>query len=138
MQRISWLFVFALLGCLNAGLLQAQANMPERTVLFAKPTTLTDNRIVTRVIRVEFPVGFKTPEHIHKGPGPRYILSGKVRIVDQEGTHIYDQGEVFWETGEPMIAENAAEGKTVLLIFEMTPREKAAPNRWNKITIRPQ
>ena len=115
------------------------AGMPQRDVLLARPVTLPDTRVVTRVIRVTFPPGFRTPEHIHKGPGPRYVLSGEIRVIDQEGTRIYRQGQVFWETGEPMVAENAAAGETVLLIFEMAPEGTETPSpRRGKIVIRPQ
>ncbi|BCX88280.1 hypothetical protein MIN45_P0649 [Methylomarinovum tepidoasis] len=113
--------------------------MLQRDVLLARPVTLPDAHIVTRVIRVTFPPGFRTPKHIHKGPGPRYVLSGEIRIIDKEGAKIYRQGQVFWETGEPMVAENAAAGETVLLIFEMTPEKQAESTpRRRKIVIRPQ
>ncbi|BCX80969.1 hypothetical protein MIT9_P0547 [Methylomarinovum caldicuralii] len=134
MKRILTLASLALLIATTAW----AAGMPQRDVLLARPVTLPDTHIVTRVIRVTFPPGFRTPEHIHKGPGPRYVLSGEIRIIDKEGTKIYRQGQVFWETGKPMVAENAA-GETVLLIFEMAPEKQAESTpRRRKIVIRPQ
>lgn len=135
MKRIPTLTGLALLIATKAW----AAGMPQRDVLLIRPVTLPDTHIVTRVIRVTFPPGFRTPEHIHKGPGPRYVLSGEIRILDKEGTRIYRQGQVFWETGEPMVAENTAAGETVLLIFEMAPEKQAeSPRRRGKIVIRPQ
>lgn len=119
-----------------AGAREDKAKMPEREVLIAKPVALPGNRVVAKVIRVHFPKGFKTPEHIHKGPGPRYVLQGKMKIVDKNSTEVYCPGEVFWETGEPMVAENAGDGEAVLLIFEMAP--PAEKKRHKKIVIKPQ
>ncbi len=126
-------------GLTGAGFAAAgedKAKMPEREILMAKPVTLPGNRVVAKVIRVHFPVGFKTPEHIHKGPGPRYVLQGKMKIVDKNSTEVYGPGEVFWETGEPMVAENAGEGEAVLLIFEMAPPTKKTKPK--KIVIKPR
>ncbi len=129
--------VIACLAALMTGPLLAGQSMPERKVLMARPVILPGNEVTAKVIRVEFPKGFRTPEHIHKGPGPRYVLEGKIKILDQDGTRLYGPGEVFWETGEPMVAENAADGVTTLLIFEMAPREQPTRPR-GKIIIRPQ
>jgi quercetin dioxygenase-like cupin family protein len=129
--------VVVLLGMVMVGPLQAEKRQPSQEVLMAKPVTLPDNRIVARVIRVEFPMGFKTARHIHEGPGPRYVLAGKVKIIDKDGTRVYHPGEVFWETGEPMVAENAADATTVLLIFEMVP-QKATERTDRIIVIQPK
>ena len=129
--------VATVLLALIAEPLLAGQSMPAREILMARPLTLPGNEVTAKVIRVEFPKGFRTPEHIHKGPGPRYVLGGKIRIIDKSGTRVYGPGEVFWETGEPMVAENAADGVTVLLIFEMAPQEKT-PKPKGKIIIRPQ
>ncbi|KXJ40312.1 MAG: hypothetical protein AXA67_10670 [Methylothermaceae bacteria B42] len=135
---------FPLITVLMAGLCWAtivgaeknKAKMPEREVLMAKAVTLPGNQVVAKVIRVYFPAGFKTPEHIHKGPGPRYVLQGKMKIVDKNSTEVYGPGEVFWETGEPMVAENAGDGEAILLIFEMAP--PAEKKKLKKIIIKPQ
>ncbi len=113
-------FVF-LLGVTTAPVLAGQS-MPEKKVLMSRIVSLPSNRVVAKVIRIEFPRGFRTPEHIHQGPGPRYVLEGRIRISDRQGSHLYGPGEVFWETGDPMVAENAATGVTTLLIFEMAPQ----------------
>ncbi len=134
-MRILWMLLTLLPW--SSGTLAAA--MPQRDVLLSRPVTLPDTHVVTRVIRVTFPPGFRTPEHIHQGPGPRYVLSGRIRVIDREGSKIYRQGSVFWETGEPMVAENAADGETVLLIFEMAPvKATETPRRRGKIVIRPQ
>ncbi len=136
MSLLKIVAILSLAG-LIPGMSLAGQSMPERQVLMSRPVTLQSNRVMTKVIRVEFPKGFRTPEHIHKGPGPRYVLQGRIRIIDQTGTRVYGPGEVFWETGDPMVAENVAEGTTILLIFEMAPHKTPERSR-GKIVIRPR
>jgi len=75
----------------------------------------------TRVIRVTFPPGFKTPLHTHDGQGPRYILKGKLRVEDNGQTQVYGAGDVFWETGSPMTIENVSGSDAEMVIFEIAP-----------------
>lgn len=135
-MKNTWPLFFILSGSLISGPLLGQQGMPDKKVLLTKSVTLPANHLVAKVVRIEFPEGFRTPEHIHKGPGPRYVLQGKVKIIDKDGTRIYAPGEVFWETGEPMVAENVADGSTVLLIFEMAPVESGR-KKPGKIIIKP-
>jgi quercetin dioxygenase-like cupin family protein len=96
-----------------------EANMPPRQVLFEKPLDLASNKVNTRVIRVTFPKGYKTPLHTHEGPGPRYVLKGKVKIEEGGQTHEYGPGEVFWESGQWMTAENVGDGDAEMVIVEL-------------------
>lgn len=75
----------------------------------------------TRVIRVTFPPGFKTPLHTHDGQGPRYILKGKLRVEDSGQTQVYGAGDVFWETGSAMTIENISGSDAEMVIFEIAP-----------------
>ena len=75
----------------------------------------------TRVIRVTFPPGFKTPLHTHDGQGPRYILKGKLRVEDNGQTQVYGAGDVFWETGSPMTIEKVSGSDAEMVIFEIAP-----------------
>ena len=75
----------------------------------------------TRVIRVTFPPGFKTPLHTHDGQGPRYILKGKLRVEDSGQTQVYGAGDVFWETGSAMTIENVSGSDAEMVIFEIAP-----------------
>ena len=76
------------------------------------------------VIRhVTLPVGFKTPGHTHKGPGPRYILKGQVEIVEGGDTLTVSAGEVYWESGATMTAENVSEVPMELVAFQLLPVE---------------
>jgi len=70
---------------------------------------------------VILPAAFKTPLHTHEGPGPRYIVKGKLKVVDSGSTKTYSAGEVFWETGEQMTIENITNDSAELVIFEMAP-----------------
>lgn len=94
---------------------------PARDVLLAKPLQLPSPAIFAKVVRVAFPAGVKTPLHTHEGPGPRYVLKGEITVEDHGQTATYKAGQVFWETGEPMVAGNRGKEEAVLLIFEMSP-----------------
>ena len=91
-----------------------------KTVLLAQDVELSDKNVNTKIIRVIFPVAFKTPWHTHEGPGPRYIVKGKLKVVEGGKTNTYSTGDVFWESGNLMSVENIGEGIAELIIFELT------------------
>ena len=93
---------------------------PGVKVLLEKVVELP-SKVKVLVRHVTYPPGYKTPEHTHKGPGPRYVLQGKVRVVEGGETHTYKAGEVFWESGIPMTAENLGDGEYKAVIVEMLP-----------------
>lgn len=72
-----------------------------------------------RVIRVIFPSGFKTPEHTHDAAGPRYILKGKLKVVDATRSEVFGPGDIFWETGESMTIESVGGSDAEMVIFEV-------------------
>jgi len=92
-----------------------------RQILLKKNVTLPANTIESKVIRVTFPQGFKTPVHTHEGPGPRYVVKGRLRVEDAGESHVFNAREVFWETGEAMTVENIGGGEAEIIIFEMAP-----------------
>ena len=92
----------------------------QRTTLLEQKTELSSNMVNAKVIKVLFPVGFKTPLHTHDGPGPRYIMKGKLKVEDK-ASKTYSAGEVFWETGEEMTIENVGDDVAEVIIFEMAP-----------------
>lgn len=93
--------------------------MPPRHILLEKAVELPSSRINAKVIRVSFAKGFKTPLHTHEGPGPRYIVKGKVRIEEGGQINTYGPGEVFWESGQWMSVENVGDEEAVMIIFEL-------------------
>jgi len=95
---------------------------PSSKVLFEKVVEVP-SKIKVLVRHVTFPAGYKSPEHTHKGPGPRYVLQGKVEVVEGGETHTYTAGEVFWESGIPMTAENVGDGEFKVVIVELLPVE---------------
>ena len=103
----------------------AAEDMPKSSseVLFEQPVTLPSREINAKVRRVTFPVGYKSPLHTHKGPGPRYILKGSVEVVEGGTTATYHAGEVFWESGIEMTAENVGDTEAEIVIFELLPVE---------------
>ncbi len=95
-----------------------------RESLLNKRVTLESNQIDAHVIRVRFPKGFKTPLHTHEGPGPRYVLKGKLKVEDDGQNNTYGPGDVFWETGKEMTVENIGHGEAEIIIFEMAAAKK--------------
>src|SRR3972149_10695984 len=81
------------------------------------------SKIKVLVRHVTYPQGYKTPEHTHKGPGPRYILQGKVKVIEGGEMGTYPAGEVFWESGIAMTAENIGDGEYKAVIVELLPVE---------------
>jgi quercetin dioxygenase-like cupin family protein len=102
------------------------APMPPKQTLLEQPIDLNTSKIQASVFRLTLPKGFKTPQHVHDGPGPRYVVKGRVKIEEAGQTAEYGPGQVFWETGGVMTAENISEGEAELIIFEVSPR-KAVP-----------
>jgi len=99
--------------------LAGEADTPPRQVLLEKTVDLPANKVNARVVRVVFPKGYKTPLHTHEGPGPRYVVKGKVRIEEGGQSHEYGPGQVFWETGQWMTAENVGDGDAEVVIVEL-------------------
>jgi quercetin dioxygenase-like cupin family protein len=97
----------------------AEPQMPPRQILLEKPVDLPANKVNTRVVRVTFPPGYKTPLHTHEGPGPRYVLKGKIKIEEGGQVNEYGPGQVFWESGQWMTAENVGEGEAEMVIVEL-------------------
>ncbi len=97
-----------------------------RELLLAKQVYLPAKDVDTHVIRVQFPKGYKTPTHTHEGPGPRYVVRGKLKVADDGQTNTYSAGEVFWETGAEMTVENVGKGEAEIIIFEMAPAKAGA------------
>ncbi|MEN8260063.1 MAG: cupin domain-containing protein [Pseudomonadota bacterium] len=125
-----WLLAMPLL--FSSALAAAEGEMPAaveekpeftKEILFEKPVELPSAKINAKVIRVTFPDKFKTPWHIHPGPGPRYVLKGTVKITEGGVTNTYSAGQVFWESGIRMQAENIGEGPAQVVIFELAPGE---------------
>jgi len=92
-----------------------------RTVLLDNKVELPSNNINAKLIRVIFPFAFKTPLHTHEGPGPRYVVKGKFKVIEGGKSNTYSVGDVFWESGDLMSVENIGEDTAELIIFELAP-----------------
>ena len=104
----------------NGGV-SAQEKALNRSILLSNKIELPSKNIDAKVIRVIFPPAFKTPLHTHEGPGPRYVVKGKLTVVEGDKTNTYTAGDVFWESGNLMSVENIGESFAEIIIFEMAP-----------------
>lgn len=93
----------------------------QRKVLSAHKVELPSNQVNAKTIKVTFPPAFKTPEHVHEGPGPRYVVKGKLKVIEGDHVGVYSAGDTFWETGSLMSVENVGTGPAELIIFELAP-----------------
>ena len=101
--------------------LAQQKQTLNRSLLLENKVELPSNNVNAKVIRVTFPPAFKTPWHTHEGPGPRYVVKGKLKVIEGGKTNIYAVGDVFWESGNLMSVENMGEDPAELIIFELAP-----------------
>ncbi len=92
-----------------------------KNLLLEKKLELPSPNLTAKILRVTFPPAFKTPWHTHEGPGPRYVVKGKLKVVEGGNANTYAAGEVFWETGELMSVENISTDTAELIIFELAP-----------------
>jgi len=121
--------LLATLTLLSLGALSFQVQADEalvsepmsRQMLMKREIQTPPGSAETRVIRVTFPAGFKTPLHTHDGQGPRYVLKGKLRVEDHGQTQVYGAGDVFWETGSEMTIQNISGSDAEMVIFEIAP-----------------
>ena len=93
----------------------------DRTILLENKVELPSDNVNAKVIRVTFPPAFVTPWHTHEGPGPRYVVKGKLKVVEGGKTNTYAAGDVFWESGNLMSVENLGQDSAELIIFELAP-----------------
>lgn len=123
MPSIRALAITLLTTLLSTAVVSAEETpMPPKETLLEKSVELSSNKINAQVFRILLPKGFKTPQHIHNGPGPRYVVKGRVKIEEGGQTQEYGPGQVFWESGAVMTAENVSDGEAELLIFEIAPQ----------------
>jgi quercetin dioxygenase-like cupin family protein len=90
-----------------------------RVTLMENTVELPNKNVNAKVIRVTFPPAFKTPWHTHEGPGPRYVVKGKLKVTEGGKVNTYSVGEVFWESGKLMAVENVGSETAELIIFEL-------------------
>ncbi|MEQ1527871.1 MAG: cupin domain-containing protein [Methylococcales bacterium] len=111
--------LFFCYGPVNA--VAAEPAAASRTLLMENQVQLSSNSINAKVMRVIFPPAFKTPLHTHDGPGPRYVVKGKLKVVETDKTSTYGAGDVFWEAGDFMTVENIGPEPAEIILFELAP-----------------
>ncbi len=94
-----------------------------RKLLLENKVELTGKSVNAKVIKVKFPPAAKTPNHTHEGPGPRYVIKGKLKVIEGDKVNTFSAGDVFWESGALMSVENVGAGEAELIIFELAPAQ---------------
>jgi len=127
MKLSSYLTLLLSAGLLFSTAVTAQSDKKtsfSRQSLLKQTVTLPSPDIETQVIKVHFPPHYKTPSHTHEGPGPRYVLKGRLRVEDNGEINIYKAGQVFWESGSEMTVENVGNSDAEIVIFQMIPNKQ--------------
>jgi quercetin dioxygenase-like cupin family protein len=77
-----------------------------------------------RVTESTYELGGFTGEHLHVGPGIRYVASGELTFVEQGKTTTYKAGDYFYEAGNIVNAAYNKGGSPVrVLVFEILPAD---------------
>ena len=120
-HRLLFLLAAIILFFISQTLSAKEKPFFQKELLFEKKVELPAKAIDAKVVRVTFPPHFQTPWHEHKGPGPRYIIKGQLKVTEGGETKTYSAGDVFWESGLKMQVENVGEDEVELVIFELAP-----------------
>ncbi len=90
-----------------------------KQLLLEHEVDVAGTTVNTKTIHITLPPLFKSPLHTHEGAGARYVVKGKVKVVEGDNVGTYSTGEVFWESGKLMSIENVTSEPAELIIFEV-------------------
>ena len=80
---------------INIELVSAEQKVAlNKAVLLENKVELPSKSVNAKVIRVTLPPAFKTPWHTHEGAGPRYVVKGKLKVVEGGKTDTYYFGSL--------------------------------------------
>ncbi|MGF7039830.1 cupin domain-containing protein [Mucilaginibacter lappiensis] len=125
------LFVFCAVFAINA---QAQ-HEPKSVNVTQFPPEVIFKKIITtpeiksqeaKLVVVTFAPGEVSGAHRHPIPTIAYVLQGSISSTFNGKTHIYNQGEAFWEDPNGLHAESKNMSKTKqakLLVYFIGPKE---------------
>ena len=128
LRRGAALIAFLLLGSVPAA--TADDAKFKGTVLDEESLGSLPGEYIMKMTMLEMEPGAAIPEHIHKGPGMRYVLEGAIAIAWKNGkTEIFKAGSTYFEAPgsdhpiSQMSARNAVDGRTRVVIFEILPKQ---------------
>lgn len=116
------------IGLATAGAATAQAKAFNAEVLQEKSVGTLEGDRKMRMVMFTIEPGGEVPEHMHNGPGLRYVLEGQVAIAWADGSEkVFGAGETYFEgpganhpAGE-ISARNPGDEVTKILIIEALP-----------------
>jgi quercetin dioxygenase-like cupin family protein len=87
--------------------------------------TPLNGKVKMRATEVTFEPGGMVGDHLHAGPGIRYVTSGELTFVDQNGKEsVARTGEYIFETGDQSIkAYNRGKVPAKMVVFELLPAD---------------
>jgi quercetin dioxygenase-like cupin family protein len=87
--------------------------------------TPLNGKVKMRATEVTFEPGGMLGDHLHAGPGIRYVSSGELTFVDQTGKeNVVRAGEYMFESGDQNIkAYNRGNVPAKVVVFELIPAD---------------
>ena len=86
--------------------------------------TEINDKYKLRVTETTYEPGGYTGEHLHVGPGIRYVVSGALTFVEEGQETTYKAGDYFYEAGDVVnAASNKASSPVRVLVFEILPAD---------------
>jgi len=87
-------------------------------------TSLND-KLKLRATEVEFAPRGSLGDHLHIGPGIRYVATGELTVTDDSGKEqVAKAGEYFYESGDKSLkVTNRGSAPAKLIVFELLPAD---------------
>ena len=84
-----------------------------------------NDKLKLRVTEVEFAPGGKLGDHLHAGPGIRYVAAGELTVRDESGKEQNAKaGDYFYEAGDnSLTVTNRGQAAAKLIVFELLPAD---------------
>lgn len=108
---------------------KVEMNDVKAAVKFEQPIkgflTPLNDKAKLRATEVDFAPGGSVGDHLHAGPGVRYVVSGELTFTDNSGKeHAVKQGDYFYESGDESIkAVNKGSAPAKMLVVEVLPAD---------------
>ena len=87
--------------------------------------TPVNAKLKLRATEVDFAPGGTVGDHLHAGPGIRYLVSGELTMTDDSGKEqVVKKGEYFYESGDKSVKViNKGSAPAKLMVVELLPAD---------------
>jgi quercetin dioxygenase-like cupin family protein len=84
-----------------------------------------NEKLKLRATEVEFAPGSRLGDHLHVGPGIRYVAAGELIVSDEsDKVQVVKAGDYFYESGDKSLTvANRSSFPAKLIVFELVPSD---------------